>query len=82
MISERTERITKYSPDNRCAVTALWADFGEFGYKGKIYFVDEKGNKFYTGYDVPASYEWVSDNEFYIDKGLGEVYYLKTEDFK
>ena len=80
----RTARISRPSPDGRYIITADWFDAGGWGYSGKIYVKENSafGAKKYTGHNVPATYEWIDEDSFYIDgPGINDRIELKIEDF-
>lgn len=71
----RTEIITSSSLNDEYSIEARWTDVGGWGYRGKIYLVQNNAifaKKYFTGKVVPAKYDWISDTEFYIDNGSGK----------
>ena len=62
----RTDIIIHNSPNGDYFVKMYWTDVGGWGWIGKIYLVKAGmiDKKYWTGWHVPATCEWLSENEF------------------
>ena len=62
----RTEISIDKSPTDEYYIKKYWTDVGAWGWVGKIYLVKKRviDKKYWTGWNVPATSEWVSDYEF------------------
>ena len=62
----RTETSASESPTGDYYIKMYWTDAGGWGWIGKVYLVKDEliDKRYWTGWYVPASCEWISDDAF------------------